>query len=116
MFPPAAGLTRASVPRRTALQRLARLRNEAFAEIERLIPFLDASDPYVVTEVEEDFEREPETDEPALGSCDGQADQTLWSAGCADDCGIDPAESGIGDHDGLLEQVGSQDWQHGAMA
>lgn len=125
IFPLAAGLAHASIPpglrrqeleRQKALRRLARLRKEAFAEIERLIAFLDASDVYVCTEVEEDFEREPETAEPALGSCDGQTDQTLWSAGGADDCELDPAESGIGDRDGLLEQVGTQDWQNGAMA
>jgi hypothetical protein len=28
----------------------------------------------------------------------------------------DPAESGVGDADGLLEQVGTQDGQQGAMA
>lgn len=29
---------------------------------------------------------------------------------------LEPEESGIGDLDGLLEQLGSQDWQDGAMA
>jgi hypothetical protein len=28
---------------------------------------------------------------------------------------LDGAESGIGDHDGLLKQVGTQDWQQGSM-
>lgn len=63
------------------LQALGRLRNEAMDEIERLIAFLDASDQYVMTELE-----------------------------------LDGSESGIGDLDGLLEQVGTQDWQQGAMA
>ncbi|RTE92462.1 hypothetical protein D6B98_13105 [Bradyrhizobium sp. LVM 105] len=125
MFPPAAGLTHAPISsglarqerdRKKALRHLAGLREKAAAEIERLIAFLDASDPYVCTEVEEDFEREPETGEPALGSCGQQVDQTLWSDGSADDCELDPAESGIGDHNGLLEQVGSQDWTQAVMA
>ena len=32
------------------------------------------------------------------------------------DLELDHAESGIGDLDGLLEQLGTQDWQQGAMA
>lgn len=34
----------------------------------------------------------------------------------SDDLEQDLAESGIADLDGLLEQVGTQDWQQGAMA
>jgi hypothetical protein len=30
--------------------------------------------------------------------------------------GARPRRIGIGDHDGMLEQVGSQDWQQAAMA
>jgi hypothetical protein len=67
--------------RAKALSDLARLREEASAEIERLIAFLDASDQYVMTEIE-----------------------------------LDESESGIGDFDGALEQVGTQDWQQGALA
>jgi hypothetical protein len=44
--------------RETSLQRLARLRKEASAEIDRLIAFLDQSDPYVMTELEEECEDE----------------------------------------------------------
>jgi hypothetical protein len=55
---------------------------------------------------------EPNEDgEPSLGSLDGRDDQTAWSAGNSGDFELDLAESGIGDLDGLLEQVGSQDWQ-----
>jgi hypothetical protein len=54
--------------------------------------------------------------EPSLGSLDGRDDQAAWAAGDSRDLEKDPAESGIGDHDGLGEQVGSQDWQQGAMA
>ncbi|MDA9423648.1 hypothetical protein [Bradyrhizobium sp. CCBAU 53380] len=44
--------------REKALKRLARLRREAAAEITRLIAFLDASDPYVMNELEEECEDE----------------------------------------------------------
>jgi hypothetical protein len=37
-------------------------------------------------------------------------------AGGRRDLELDGAESGIGDADGLHEQVGTQDWQQGAMA
>ena len=61
----------------------------------------------------EDEESDPA--EPSLGSLDSKEDQTAWAAGKGGDVELDPAESGIGDHDGLGEQVGSQDWQQGAM-
>lgn len=73
MFPPAAGLTRASPlsglarqeqERQEALRRLASLRRKAAAEIDRLIAFLDASDVYVATELEADYS----DFEPELGS------------------------------------------------
>lgn len=122
--------------RETALHDLARLRKEASAEIERLIAFLDASDPYVMTELEEQDECEEGGDtEPSLGSFDRVTNQeksyrvvSAWCLppGCeleADDCDAedsDPAEasevSGIGDHDGLLEQVGYMDWTKTVMA
>ena len=79
-----------------------------------------------------------EDSEPSLGSFDRMMDQSKswrvyernvdlygWTAGNdneLDDCDhedADPAElseaSGIGDYDGLLEQVGSQDWQDAGM-
>ncbi|MDH2343239.1 hypothetical protein [Bradyrhizobium sp. SSUT77] len=58
-------------------QALGRLRSEAEDEIERLLAFLDRTEP---------------------------------------DPDLEPEESGIGDLDGLLEQVGTQSWQPGAMA
>jgi len=42
-------------------------------------------------------------------------DQTRWADGGRRDLELDGAESGIGDLDGLLEQIGSQDWQHGGQ-
>ncbi|UQD96127.1 hypothetical protein [Bradyrhizobium japonicum] len=144
MFPPAADRLRASKPaglarqerrRQTALRRLAKLRAKASAEIVRLIAFLDASDTYVMSELEDqvddgpidDTELEPsvgpddlELDasdlEPSLGSLDHNHGQERWAAGSRQDLELDGAESGIGDLDGLLEQVGTQDWQQGAMA
>lgn len=58
--------------------------------------------------------------EPSLGSCTGWGgepdNQERWARGSSTDREDDPTESGIGDHDGLLEQVGWQDWQHTVMA
>lgn len=47
--------------------------------------------------------------------------QGRWAAGCADDTehehdGREPDDSGIGDREGLLEQVGWRDWQHTVIA
>lgn len=94
--------------RAKALSDLARLRKEAAAEITRLIAFLDASDPYVMTELEDDISADLEDedpaedddpaendldDEPSLGSIerhpscygpDGRnwsGDQSSWAAG-----------------------------------
>ncbi|MEY9592264.1 hypothetical protein ABIA06_004555 [Bradyrhizobium yuanmingense] len=55
-------------------------------------------------------------DEPSLGSLDHNHSQQRWAAGGRSDLEQDHAESGIGDLDGLLEQVGTQDWQRGGMA
>ena len=70
----------------------------------------------------DDLEPEPEHDEPdaegepSLGSVGGtHFDQTRWADGGRRDLELDGAESGIGDLDGLLEQIGSQDWQHGGQ-
>lgn len=86
MFPPVARLAYASIPpglarqereRERALRRLAKLREKASAEIERLIAFLDASDPYAATELEDQIDDHPCDDreldyddsdrEPSLG-------------------------------------------------
>lgn len=147
---PNPGLAIQERQRQKALQRLARLRKKAMAEIDLLIAFLDASDEYVMTELEDDDEREPEIAEPSLGSLDRAQDQTRWAAGSTDDSELDrsddepslgsgdgwsgehasqenwargvrddreddPTESGIGDHDGLLEQVGYMDWTKTVM-
>ena len=47
------------------------------------------------------------------GSLDHNHSQDKWASGDRRDREQDPAESGIGDRDGLLEQVGAQDWQAG---
>ncbi len=52
-------------------------------------------------------------DEPALGSLDHHHSQEEWAAGGRRDLELDGAEFGIGDIDGLLEQIGPQDWQAG---
>ncbi|WP_426615395.1 hypothetical protein [Bradyrhizobium sp. McL0616] len=129
---PLSGLALQERARQTALHDLARLRKEASAEITRLIAFLDASDPYVMTELEDGADDGPcDTDElevsegdeedggdsePSLGSLDHHHSQEQWASGGRRDLEQDPAASGIGDHDCLLEQVGSQDWTHTVMA
>ena len=105
------GLARQQRERETALKRLAKLRHEAFAEIERLLTFLDAIDPYVQHELEdqvddgpcddtelepslcgvtvsggssEDLELDASDDEPSLGSLE-HADQSRWAVGARSD-------------------------------
>lgn len=127
---PVSGLAIQQQERQTSLQRLARLRKEARAEIARLIDFLDASDPYVMSEREDECEDEgaqcedegadTSDDEPWLGSgaVHEHSSQTQWVTPAwgvldAEDehDGAEPDDSGIGDMEGLLEQVGSQSWQ-----
>ncbi len=78
-----------------------------------------------IDDLEEEPEHEESTydderggdDEPSLGSLEnfGHGDQTRWAEGGRRDLELDGAESGIGDQDGLMEQIGSQDWQQGRM-
>jgi len=57
---------------------------------------------------------DPDPDlEPSLGSCDPsmwRSDQTSWGQGARDDRERDD-DTGIGDQDGLDEQVPFRDWQ-----
>jgi hypothetical protein len=121
---------------------IGRLRKEARDEIDPLIRFLDETDNHMEREPED--EGDDAEDEPSLASLDRPSDQTQWAKGSCDDtehehdgrepgeddepslCGggwsrdttdreIDDGESGIGDLDGLLEQVGSEDWRAEAM-
>ena len=71
-------LARQQRERERALRRVAKLRRKASDEIDRLLAFLDASDPYVSTELEqEDGDDEPEGhEEPSLGSFDRMTDQS----------------------------------------
>ncbi|MCK1479706.1 hypothetical protein IVB27_34465 [Bradyrhizobium sp. 197] len=64
----------------------------------------------------DDAEQDDCDSEPSLGSLDHNHTQERWAAGGRRDLELDHAESGIGDHDRLHEQVGTQDWQHGGMA
>ena len=62
--------------RETALRTVARLRKEASAEIERLLAFMDASDPYASNELEDAVDDGPCDDretEPSLGWTDTEA-------------------------------------------
>ncbi len=60
---------------------------------------------------EDDASEDDDLAEPALGSLDGRDDQTRWAARGGKDLERYGAESGIGDLDGLLEQVGCGGWQ-----
>ncbi|TFV69431.1 hypothetical protein E4K64_33410 [Bradyrhizobium frederickii] len=84
------GLALQQRERETSLQSLARLRKEASAEIERLIAFLDASDPYVTTELEDDISADLEGDDPAEED--------------------DPAENDL-DDEPSLGSFGTGEWQ-----
>lgn len=124
-----AGLLAQEQERKKSIRDLARLRKEASAEIDRLISFLDASDVYVMTELEDQADDEPSLgsgddrelddsdgeagcdDEPSLGSLDHNHTQEQWAAGGRRDMEEDPAEAGIGDQDGLDEQHPFRDWQ-----
>jgi hypothetical protein len=115
-------------------QAIGRLRKEARDEIDRLIGFLDKTDDYVSRELEDQVDDSPCDDneldgpehgededsdppEPSLGAFEGHDDQRVsWKAGGRRDLELDPAEdSGIGDQDGLDEQVPFRDWQNVGM-
>jgi hypothetical protein len=100
-------LSLAQRDREKALRRVAKLRQRASAEIERLIAFLHASDPYAATELEEQIDDEPCDDneldgpengedeesappEPSLGSVGEQhIVQTGWAGGTSRDLKMD---------------------------
>jgi hypothetical protein len=65
-----------------------------------------------------DAELDKSDDEPSLGAPEPNPidSQEHWERGGSDDREGDPAESGTGDYDGLLEQDGTQDWQQGGLA
>jgi seryl-tRNA synthetase len=68
--------------RETALEALARLRKEAKTEIDRLIGFLDASDQYASTELEDSGDDEAIDDEelePELTPGEAKDQTKLWS-------------------------------------
>lgn len=111
------------IPPEQIFQAIGRLRADARNEIDRLIRFLDATDNHMELEPEDEGDdaeledddpgEEDDPGEPSLGSIEG--DQTQWAAGGRRDLELDGAESGIGDLDGLLEQIGANDWQAGRI-
>jgi hypothetical protein len=63
-----------------------------------------------------DVEQDEADGEPSLGSVgDMHFNQENWAAGKPNDRERDGAESGIGDQDGLDEQVPCRDWQNVGM-
>lgn len=68
-------------------------------------------------EDEHDGAEPGEDAEPSLGALEGHTDQrAAWRVATLNDYELDHSESGIGDRDGLLEQVGSRDWTQTVMA
>jgi hypothetical protein len=136
-----ARLARQARKRERALARLRKLRKKASDEIDRLLEFLDNSDldPDLEEttdnepslgwstgglnnghcggiddlEQEEGNDEPDHCDEPSLGALEGghHTDQTRWGESNRSDREDDAAESGIGDQDGLDEQVPFRDWQ-----
>jgi hypothetical protein len=114
-------------------QAIGKLRKEARDEIDRLIGFLDHTDDYISRELEDAIDDNPcdedeldgpengedeqsEPDEPSLGAFEGHDDQGVsWKCSNRSDREVDGAESGIGDQDGLDEQVPFRDWQNAGM-
>ena len=73
-----AGLIQQQRKRERALKRIAKLKEKAAAEIERLLAFLDACDPYVTAELEDQVDDNPCDDtelEPSLGAFDAMTNQ-----------------------------------------
>ena len=63
-----------------------------------------------------DAEQDEADAEPSLGSVgDRHFNQENWATGKPNDRELDGAESGIGDQDGLDEQVPFRDWQNVGM-
>jgi hypothetical protein len=89
------GLQQQERERANSLEELARLRKDAAAEIDRLIGFLDASDSYVQTELEEECEDEGAAcedegagdgdEEPSLGFLEWHPTPTGYVAGVLTD-------------------------------
>jgi hypothetical protein len=89
------GLAEQQAARLESLEALARMRREARYEITRLIQFLHQSDPYVMTELEEEEDREPVGDEePSLGSFDQVTNQekSYLTGYCEVDAELDTAD------------------------
>jgi hypothetical protein len=89
------GLEGQQSARLESLEALARMRREARDEILKLIQFLDQSDPYAMTELEEEDDREPVGDEePSLGSFDQVTNQekSYLTGYCTVDAELDTAD------------------------
>jgi hypothetical protein len=64
------------------VEKLASVRKEAATRINRLIQFLDATDPYVSTELEDEVEDDDNPDdEPSLGAAETINQQRSWLSG-----------------------------------
>jgi len=112
----------------TALSDLARLRKEASAEIDRLIAFLDASDPYAATELEDQADDHPiDGDELEPSFCGitagrgAHADQP-WPDSHGDELEADYADGTTTDDEPSLgsvaasEHVSQASWSQGGSS
>jgi hypothetical protein len=109
-----AGLARQQREREKVLKRLAKLRTRAADEIDRLLAFLDASDPYAATELEDDGPDDDLSDlEPSL--CGLTASCGRQNGGAGDDLEADRSddEPSLGSVDGP-EWGGQMHWAQGA--
>ena len=97
-----AGLVRQQRDRKRALRRVAKLRKRASDEIDRLLAFLDASDPYAATEMEDAVDDHPcDTDELEPSLCGIHVGQKNLSADDLDlELEHDGREPGENDEDG----------------
>ena len=90
------GLVRQEAARIQSIQALHRMRREARDEISRLIRFLDESDEYVMTELEDDISADLEDggdNEPSLGFLDSALNQERIAQGAlADHRELDKAD------------------------
>jgi hypothetical protein len=67
-------------------------------------------------EAETEHDEDGDPAEPSLGSIGNEhSNQERWAAGGRRDLELDGGESGIGDQDGLDEQVPFRDWQNIGM-
>src|ERR1700753_1451015 len=107
------GLASQQAARIEAIDTISRLRKEAREEISRLIQFLDLSDEYAMTELEDDDDREEVGDTgPSLGSFDRMVNQEKsYRQACGEFCPGADAELDKADDEPALGSLDRMDNQ-----